>query len=106
MSSSGYYRDEAARCRELAAKWRDANAIKRWFQMAHDYGQPAENVAATPQMARGAPQVQRYAAARNSTKAYKPGPAPEANKQQVPERLDARPRTCRNRQGAAAAVFS
>jgi hypothetical protein len=61
MSSPGYYRDEALRCRELAAKSRDADAIKRWLQMALEYEQLADSMVAVSQVARGAPQVQRVA---------------------------------------------
>jgi hypothetical protein len=59
MSTPGYYRDEALRCRELAAKSRDADAIKRWLKMAAEYDQLAEMMASVPQVARGAPQTQR-----------------------------------------------
>jgi hypothetical protein len=59
MSTPGYYRDEALRCRELAAKSRDSDAIKRWLQMAVEYDQLAESMASVPQVARGAPQTQR-----------------------------------------------
>ena len=59
MSTPAYYRDEALRCRELAAKSRDADAIKRWLQMAADYDQLAESMASISQVARGAPRTQR-----------------------------------------------
>ena len=59
MSTPGYYRDEALRCRELAAKSRDADAVKRWLQMAAEYDQLAESMASISQAPRGAPQTQR-----------------------------------------------
>lgn len=59
MSTPGYYRDEALRCRELAAKSRDADAVKRWLQMAVEYDQLAESMASVPQVARGEPRTQR-----------------------------------------------
>ena len=59
MSTPGYYRDDALRCRELAAKSRDADAVKRWLQMASEYDQLAESMASVSQVARGAPQTQR-----------------------------------------------
>jgi len=59
MSTPGYYRDEALRCRELAGKSRDADAIKRWLQMAAEYDQLAESMASVPQVTRGEPQTQR-----------------------------------------------
>jgi hypothetical protein len=43
----------------LAAKSRDADAIKRWLQMAADYDQLAESMASISQVARGAPRTQR-----------------------------------------------
>ncbi|MEN3382107.1 MAG: hypothetical protein V7608_2151 [Hyphomicrobiales bacterium] len=57
MSTPGYYRDEALHCRELAAKSRDADAIKRWLQMALEYDRLADSMAA--QVARGTSQQQQ-----------------------------------------------
>ena len=45
MSTPGYYRDEAVRCRARAAKSGDADAIKRWLQMAAEYEPLAEGMA-------------------------------------------------------------
>jgi hypothetical protein len=59
MTTPGYYRDEALHCRELAAKSRDAAAIKRWLQMALEYDRLADSMAAAAQVARGAPQQQQ-----------------------------------------------
>jgi hypothetical protein len=59
MSTPAYYKSEAARCRELATKSRDADAIKRWLQMALEYEQLAETMASVSQAPRGAPQMQR-----------------------------------------------
>jgi len=55
MSTPAYYRDEALHCRELAAKSRDADAIKRWLLMAVEYDRLADSMAAATQVARGAP---------------------------------------------------
>jgi hypothetical protein len=41
------------------AKSSDADAIKRWLQMALEYEQLAETMASSSQIARGASQVQR-----------------------------------------------
>jgi hypothetical protein len=59
MSTPAYYQSEAARCRELATKSRDADAIKRWLLMALGYEQLAETMASASQAARSAPQMQR-----------------------------------------------
>ena len=59
MSTSAYYRAEAARCRDLAAKSEDADAIKRWLQMAAEYEQLAESMASMPHVTRSPPQTQR-----------------------------------------------
>ena len=59
MSTPAYYRDEAARCRELAAKSQDTYAIKRWLRMAAEYEQLAESMASAPHIVRGPPEVQR-----------------------------------------------
>jgi hypothetical protein len=37
-----YYREEANRCRKLAAASPDSEAAKRWRQLAQDYDQLAE----------------------------------------------------------------
>jgi len=58
MSTAAYYRAEAARCRELATKSEGAGAIKRWLQMAVEYEQLAESMAAVPQVARSVPETQ------------------------------------------------
>jgi N-dimethylarginine dimethylaminohydrolase len=59
MSTPAYYRDEAARCRELAAKSQDTDAIKRWLRMAAEYEQLAESMASAPHIIHGPPAVQR-----------------------------------------------
>jgi hypothetical protein len=59
MSTAGYYRAEAVRCRELAAKSLDADAIKRWLQMAAEYEQLAETMASLSPVSHSAPQMQR-----------------------------------------------
>jgi hypothetical protein len=59
MSSVAYYRAEAARCRELAAKSQDADAIKRWLQMSSEYELLAESMGVLPQIGEPSPQVQR-----------------------------------------------
>ena len=61
MTTPGYYRDEALHCRALAAKSRDADAIKRWLQMALEYDRLADSMAAAEQAARGAPRQQEIA---------------------------------------------
>jgi hypothetical protein len=58
MSTAAYYGAEAARCRELAAKSEDADAIKRWLRMAAEYEQLAESMASLPHIAGSPPQVQ------------------------------------------------
>jgi hypothetical protein len=59
MSTVAYYKAEAARCRELAAKSQDADAIKRWLQMSAEYEQLAEAMGPLPQISRSSAQVQR-----------------------------------------------
>ena len=59
MSTSAYYRAEAARCRELATRSDGAEAIKRWLQMAVEYEQLAESMESVPQVARAVPETQR-----------------------------------------------
>jgi hypothetical protein len=58
MSTPAYYRSEAERCRELAAKSRDADAVKRWLQMAMEYEQLAQSMVSVSQIARSTPRVQ------------------------------------------------
>jgi len=45
----------------LAAKSRDADAIKRWLRMALEYDRLADSMAAAAPVARGAPQQQQIA---------------------------------------------
>jgi hypothetical protein len=59
MSTPAFYESQAARCREYAAKSRDADTIKRWLQLALEYEQLAETMASVSQVAGGAPQMQR-----------------------------------------------
>jgi hypothetical protein len=59
MSTSAYYRAEAARCRELATKSQDADAIKRRLQMAAEYEQLAESMASVSHITTGPPKMQR-----------------------------------------------
>jgi hypothetical protein len=61
MSSPGYYRDEAARCRDLAARSKDADAIKRWLQMAIEYEQLAESLASASRVVPSTRHVQHTA---------------------------------------------
>jgi hypothetical protein len=57
MSTSAYYKSEAARCRELAAK-AASDSAKRWLQLAVEYEQLADTLGivsttgATPQVQR------------------------------------------------------
>jgi hypothetical protein len=48
MVSSSYYRQEAQRCRDLAAGSPDAEAAKRWRAIAADYDKLAEALDARP----------------------------------------------------------
>jgi hypothetical protein len=57
MSSPAYYRAEALRCRELAARARDEDVMKRWLKMALEYEQLAESIE-TFRMPLGTPQAQ------------------------------------------------
>ena len=59
MSTPAFYESQAARCREYAAKSREAGTIKRWLQLALEYEQLAESMISVPQVADGAHQVQR-----------------------------------------------
>ena len=59
MSTPAFYESQAARCREYAAKSRDADTIKRWLQLALEYEQLAESMTSVPQVADGARQVQQ-----------------------------------------------
>jgi hypothetical protein len=59
MSTPAFYESQAARCREYAAKSRDADTIKRWLQLALEYKQLAESMASVPQGAGGARRVQQ-----------------------------------------------
>ena len=42
MASAGYYRNEAKRCRDLAASAADGETAKRWHRLADEYGVLAE----------------------------------------------------------------
>jgi len=59
MSTPAFYESQAARCREYAAKSREAGTIKRWLQLALEYEQLAASMTSAPQVADGAHQVQR-----------------------------------------------
>ena len=59
MDTPAHYQSEAARCRELASKSTDPDAVKRWLQLAADYEQLARDIAAAAQMQRGPMQQQR-----------------------------------------------
>jgi hypothetical protein len=48
MVSVAYYRDEAARCRALAANTRDPIATARWTRIAIDYENLANSLEAAP----------------------------------------------------------
>lgn len=48
MVSANYYRQEARRCRELAASSPDTEAAKRWNAIAADYDKLAEAMDAHP----------------------------------------------------------
>jgi hypothetical protein len=55
MSTPDYYSNEAARCRALAVKSQDQDAIRRWLQIAAEYEMLAESMASVPPLALGAP---------------------------------------------------
>jgi hypothetical protein len=59
MSTPAFYESQAARCREYAAKSRDAGTIKRWLQLALEYEQLAESMISVPQVADGAHKVRQ-----------------------------------------------
>jgi hypothetical protein len=44
MTSAGYYRSEAERCRKLAASSKDPEAAKRWRALARDYAALADEL--------------------------------------------------------------
>jgi hypothetical protein len=48
MANAAYYRDEAARCRKLAAASPDAEAAARWRSLASDYEQLADALDSAP----------------------------------------------------------
>ena len=50
MSTSAYYRREAARCRELAEKSPGTDMAARWREMAKEYEKLAESMEAIPQV--------------------------------------------------------
>ena len=79
MSSPEYYRDEALRCRELAAKSRDAEAIKRWLQMALEYEQLAESMASVSRVPRGPPRVQRVPMQQQEMQRQNARPEPDSD---------------------------
>jgi hypothetical protein len=45
MSTAEYYRGQAAQLRELAAKSRDPEAVRRWLEMALEYERLARTLA-------------------------------------------------------------
>ena len=62
MSTSAFYESQAARCREYAAKSRDAGTIKpgtfeHRLQLALEYDQLAGSMVSVPQVSDGAHQV-------------------------------------------------
>ena len=57
MGEAGYYREEARRCRALAAASPDSNAARRWRSLATDYEQLAGALENHPDVA--PPPVQR-----------------------------------------------
>jgi len=59
MSTPAFYEAQATRCREYAAKSRDADTIKRWLQLSLEYEQLAESMASVPQVADGAHRVRQ-----------------------------------------------
>ena len=50
MASAGYYREEANRCRKLAAGSPDSDAAKRWRQLATEYDDLAEALEASDRL--------------------------------------------------------
>jgi aminoglycoside phosphotransferase (APT) family kinase protein len=44
MADSAYYRSEADRCRDLAARSPESEQAKRWRQLASEYDQLAETL--------------------------------------------------------------
>ena len=58
MVTAATYRNEAERCRALAAAARDAQAAERWLRIARDYDALADAVAAE-QARPGVPPVMR-----------------------------------------------
>jgi hypothetical protein len=71
MSSAAYYLSEAARCRDLAAKSRDADAMKRWLRMAVEYEQLADSMVGCPSVpsTSGSSQIQRQPMQQQQTQA-------------------------------------
>jgi hypothetical protein len=51
MSTAEYYRGQAAQLRELAAKSRDPEAVRRWLEMALEYERLARTMAQDSQIA-------------------------------------------------------
>jgi hypothetical protein len=49
MVSVAYYRDEAERCRLLAAGTHDPDAAARWMRIAQDYEKLAKSLEAAPE---------------------------------------------------------
>ena len=47
MATAGYYREEAKRCRDLAASAPDARTARRWHRLADEYAVLAEEIDAT-----------------------------------------------------------
>jgi hypothetical protein len=56
MGEAGYYREEARRCRALAAGSADSDAARRWRSLAVDYEQLAEALEHHPAVAPAAVQ--------------------------------------------------
>jgi hypothetical protein len=48
MSSVGYYRSEAERCRALAAKSPDSTMVQQWLKIAAEYEALAAALEASP----------------------------------------------------------
>ena len=77
MSTPAFYESQAARCREYAAKSRDADTIKRWLQLALEYEQLAETMASVSQVAGGASQMQREPMQQQETQQQKSKSEPD-----------------------------
>jgi hypothetical protein len=59
VRTSAYYRAEAARCRELAARSDDPDEIQLWQQLAADYEALAQSIASVAQLDPDASEIVR-----------------------------------------------